>query len=53
VEDAKDRAQAAAELRMMYWNTLKEHGIQVPYPQTDVHLHSDGPMLDTPPDILQ
>ena len=46
VEDAKDRAQAAAELRMMYWNTLKEHGIRVPYPQTDVHVHSDGPAAE-------
>ena len=50
VEDAKDRAQAASELRMMYWNTLKEHDIQVPYPQTDVHLHRDTLSVETTPE---
>lgn len=43
VADAKDRAQVASELRMTYWNALKAHGIEVPYPQSDVHVRSGLP----------
>ena len=43
VADAKDRAQVASELRMTYWNALKENGIEVPYPQSDIHVHSELP----------
>lgn len=40
VADAKDRALVASELRMTYWNALKAHGIEVPYPQSDIHVRS-------------
>ena len=40
VSDAKDRALVASELRMTYWNALKAHGIEVPYPQSDIHVRS-------------
>lgn len=43
VADAKDRAQVASELRMTYWTTLKAHGIEVPYPQSDVHVRNELP----------
>jgi small-conductance mechanosensitive channel len=45
VADAKDRALVGSELRMMFWNALKAHGIQVPYPQSDVHLRAAPPGL--------
>ncbi len=41
VGDASIRRRVANELRLMIWDTFEEHGIEIPYPQQDVHLHPD------------
>ena len=41
VGDASIRRRVANELRLMIWDTFEEHGIEIPYPQRDVHLHPD------------
>ena len=43
VEDAKYRNRIAAELRLLIWTALAEHGIDIPYPQQDVHIRSGLP----------
>lgn len=40
VEDAMYRWKVAAELRMMIWDAFKEHGIEIPFPQRDLHIRS-------------
>lgn len=41
VGDASIRRQVGNELRLMIWDSFKEHAIEIPYPQQDVHLHTD------------
>ncbi len=40
VEDAMNRGKVAAELRLMIWDAFKEHGIEIPFPQRDLHIRS-------------
>jgi potassium efflux system protein len=49
VEDAKYRNKIAAELRLLIWNALAEHDIEIPYPQQDVHIRTGPPQGLTNP----
>lgn len=41
VGEANMRLRVAGELRLMIWDVFNEHGIQIPYPQRDVHLYTE------------
>jgi small-conductance mechanosensitive channel len=40
VDDAKNKGKVAGELRFMIWDAFKANGIEIPYPQSDVHIRS-------------
>jgi small-conductance mechanosensitive channel len=40
VDDAKYRTRIAGEVRLLVWTALSEHGIEIPYPQQDIHIRS-------------
>ncbi|MBK8047771.1 MAG: mechanosensitive ion channel [Anaerolineales bacterium] len=40
VEDAKIKGKVAGELRFMIWDAFKANGIEIPYPQRDLHIRS-------------
>ena len=40
VEDAKTRGRVAGELRLRIWDALAAAGVEIPYPQQDVHIRS-------------
>lgn len=48
VEDAKIRGKVAGELRLCIWDALAEAGIEIPFPQQDIHIRSGLPIPDTP-----
>lgn len=54
VEDALIKGKVAGELRLMIWDAFKEHGIEIPYPQRDLHLRSGLPvgLPESTPDHL-
>jgi len=31
-----------SELNFMIWNIFKEHGIEIPFPQRDLHIRTGG-----------
>lgn len=41
VGEANTRLRVAGELRLMIWDAFKEHGVEIPFPQRDVHLYSE------------
>lgn len=41
VTDASTRGRVAGELRLMIWETFNVHGIEIPYPQQDIHIRTD------------
>lgn len=41
VEHPLQRLQVASDLRMMIWKAFEKHGIEIPFPQQDLHLR-DG-----------
>ncbi len=43
VEDAKIKAKVAGELRLSIWDAFKINGIEIPYPQRDLHIRSGLP----------
>ncbi|HHY57508.1 MAG TPA: mechanosensitive ion channel [Chloroflexi bacterium] len=45
VDDAKIKGKVAAELRMRIWDALKAAGVEIPFPQQDVHIRSGLPHL--------
>ncbi|MEI2776512.1 MAG: mechanosensitive ion channel domain-containing protein [Tetrasphaera sp.] len=40
VDDARIKGKVTAELRMGIWDVLKANGIEIPYPQQDLHIRS-------------
>lgn len=40
VEDAKIKARVAGELRLRIWDAFQANGIEIPYPQRDLHIRS-------------
>ena len=53
VEDATIKGKVASELRLQIWDALEANGIEIPYPQQDIHIRSGVLPLDasqhTPP----
>lgn len=43
VEDAKIKGTVAAELRLMIWDALAANGIEIPFPQHDLHIRNGLP----------
>jgi len=43
LKNISDRYKVETELRMAIWDKLKEEGIEIPFPQRDLHIRSaDG-----------
>jgi small-conductance mechanosensitive channel len=40
VEDAKIKGKVAGELRLRIWDAFQANGIEIPYPQRDLHIRS-------------
>jgi potassium-dependent mechanosensitive channel len=40
VEDAKIKARVASELRLRIWDAFQANGIEIPFPQRDLHIRS-------------
>ena len=40
VDDAKIKGKVAGDLRFMIWDAFKANGIEIPYPQRDLHIRS-------------
>jgi small-conductance mechanosensitive channel len=43
VDDAVYKGKVAGELRLMIWDVFAEHGIEIPFPQRDLHIRSGLP----------
>jgi small-conductance mechanosensitive channel len=51
VNDATNKAKVASELRLQIWDALMANGIEIPYPQQDIHIRSGlHPLASAPPD---
>jgi potassium efflux system protein len=48
VEDAKTRGKVSGELRLRIWDALAAAGIEIPFPQQDIHIRSGLPTPVTP-----
>ncbi|MGD8238658.1 MAG: mechanosensitive ion channel [Armatimonadota bacterium] len=46
IADPTDRAQTTSELNFAVWHALQEHGIEIPFPQRDLHMRSDATIGD-------
>jgi small-conductance mechanosensitive channel len=47
VKDAETAIFAGPELRLQIWDAFKEHDVEIPFPQTDLHIRSsDIPLVD-------
>ena len=44
VEDAKTRGRVAGELRLRIWDALAAAGVEIPFPQQDIHIRSGPPV---------
>ena len=49
IEDAKIKGRVAAELRLRIWDALKANGVEIPYPQQDLHIRSGLPEFSSGP----
>ncbi len=47
VADASIRGRVAGELRLMIWEAFNAHGIEIPYPQQEVHIRTDMLLPET------
>ncbi len=45
VEDALLKGKVASELRLMIWDAFQEHGIEIPFPQRDLHIRNGLPTV--------
>ncbi|MEM6527545.1 MAG: mechanosensitive ion channel domain-containing protein [Chloroflexota bacterium] len=48
VEHPLQRIQVASDLRMMIWKAFEKHGIEIPFPQQDLHLRDGWEKLQPP-----
>jgi small-conductance mechanosensitive channel len=44
VDEAMNKGKVAGELRLMFWDAFLEQGIEIPYPQRDLHIRSGLPL---------
>jgi small-conductance mechanosensitive channel len=46
IADPRHQEPTTSELNFAVWHALQEHGIQIPFPQRDVHIRSDATFAD-------
>ncbi len=46
IRNITDRYTIATKIRLSVWNKLKEEGIEIPFPQRDLHIRSASGLID-------
>jgi small-conductance mechanosensitive channel len=52
VDDPERSAAISSELRFKLWYALKEHHLEIPFPQRDIHIRSDFRVNRPPADQI-